>query len=119
MLEARRLLAADGTFDESWERPRVTAEVDRAFYPVGVGRQLAATWAEADRTLELQQLDLPALVIHGTEDPLIDVSGGRATAAAIPGARLIEIAGMGHDIAPWTWPIVLPAITALIHGRPG
>ncbi len=112
-LEVRRLLAADGTFDESWERPRVTAEVGRSFDPAGAGRQLAAILAERDRTAALAALRLPALVVHGTADPLVAVSGGRATAAAIPSARYLEIGGLGHDLPPWTWPLVLPAIAQL------
>ncbi len=114
-LAARRLLAAEGTFDEAWERSRVTAEVARSFDPAGVGRQLAAIWAETDRTPALSTVRIPALVIHGAADPLIGVSGGRATAAAIPDARYLEIAGLGHDLPPWTWPVVIPALAQHVH----
>ena len=80
-----------------------------------MGRQLAAVWAEGDRTHALGAVDVPTLVIHGTADPLVDVTGGRATAAAVPGARLVEIAGMGHDLAPWSWPLAAPVLVQHLH----
>lgn len=76
----------------------------------GAGRQLAAIIAERDRTADLHTLDMPALVIHGTRDRVILPSGGRATAAAIPDAELLEIEGMGHDLPRWTWPAVVDGI---------
>jgi pimeloyl-ACP methyl ester carboxylesterase len=66
--------------------------------------------AENDRTEGLFGLDMPALVIHGTRDFIVKPDGGRATAEAIPGAELLEIEGMGHDLARWTWPHVLDGI---------
>ena len=57
-------------------------------------------------------LRMPALVIHGTDDPLIPVTGGRDTAAAIPGAELVEIGGMGHDLPPGAWPQLVDAISS-------
>ena len=77
-----------------------------------MGRQLAAAVASGDRSAELARLDLPALVIHGEQDPLIDVSGGRATAAAIPGAKLTVIEGMGHDLPRELWPRFVEQIVA-------
>jgi pimeloyl-ACP methyl ester carboxylesterase len=76
----------------------------------GSGRQLAAILAERDRTADLRALRLPALVVHGLHDKVVLPSGGRATAAAIPGAELLEIPDMGHDLARWTWPAVLDGI---------
>ncbi|MDQ3759770.1 MAG: alpha/beta fold hydrolase [Actinomycetota bacterium] len=76
----------------------------------GAGRQLAAILSERDRTEGLRGLDLPALVIHGLRDRVVSPSGGRATAAAIPGSELLEIEGMGHDLARWTWPQVIDGI---------
>lgn len=76
----------------------------------GAGRQLAAILSERDRTSGLSALDMPALVIHGLRDKIVLPSGGRATVAAIPGAELLEIPGMGHDLARWTWPQVLDGI---------
>ena len=71
---------------------------DRSHDPVGVARQAIATVATGDRTEQLRGLTLPTLVIHGLADRMVDVSGGRATAEAIPGAELILIEGLGHDL---------------------
>lgn len=59
--------------------------------------------ASGDRTAQLAKLDLPALVVHGLADKLVDPSGGRATAQAIPGAELMLIEGMGHDLPRAVW----------------
>lgn len=77
----------------------------------GGGRQLAACVAERDRTPDLRRLPMAALVLHGVADQVILPSGGRATAAAIPGAELVEIPGMGHDLPRWVWPTLIDAIT--------
>jgi pimeloyl-ACP methyl ester carboxylesterase len=90
--------------DEEALRARAAAVYDRGIHPDGTARQLVAILASGDRTEALRRLDLPTVVIHGTEDPLIDVSGGEATAAAIPGARLELIPGMGHDLPRQLWP---------------
>jgi pimeloyl-ACP methyl ester carboxylesterase len=79
--------------------------------PDGSGRQLAACVGERDRTADLRGLTMPALVFHGTRDRVIVPSGGRATAAAIPGAELVEIEGMGHDLPRWVWPELIAAIS--------
>jgi pimeloyl-ACP methyl ester carboxylesterase len=76
----------------------------------GAGRQLAAILAERDRTTDLGALRMPALVVHGLHDRVVLPSGGRATAAAIPGSELLELPDMGHDLARWTWPAVLDGI---------
>jgi pimeloyl-ACP methyl ester carboxylesterase len=98
--------------DEERLRERARRSFDRGYNPAGTGRQLAAIIASGDRTPDLTRLSLPALVIHGEEDPLIDLSGGRATAAAIPGARLILIPGMGHDLPRQLWPSFVEEIVA-------
>jgi pimeloyl-ACP methyl ester carboxylesterase len=90
--------------DEEALRARAAAVYDRGIHPDGTARQLVAILASGDRTEALRRLDLPTVVIHGTEDPLIDVSGGEATAAAIPDARLELIPGMGHDLPRQLWP---------------
>ncbi len=66
----------------------------------GVARQMNAIFSSGDRTAELSRITAPTLVIHGDRDRIVHPSGGRATADAIPGARHVTIAGMGHDIAP-------------------
>jgi pimeloyl-ACP methyl ester carboxylesterase len=73
---------------------------DRSFDPIGIARQAIATVASGDRTERLRHLDVPTLVIHGLADNMCDVSGGRATAEAIPGSELVLMEGMGHDLAP-------------------
>jgi len=83
-------------------------ELDRA----GAGRQLAAIIASGDRTAELRDITAPTLVIHGSVDPLISPSGGRATARAIPGAKLMTIEGMGHDLPRVLWPRLIDAFAA-------
>ena len=67
-------------------------------------KSVAAIIASPDRTEGLRSVTVPSLVIHSTDDPLVNISGGEATAAAIPGATWLEIPGMGHDIPPGAWP---------------
>ncbi|MBV8758599.1 MAG: alpha/beta hydrolase [Deltaproteobacteria bacterium] len=86
---------------------------DRGLDPASFMRQGVAVLASGDRTPSLRTLDVPALVIHGKADKLVDISGGRATAAAIPGAKLVEIEGMGHDLPRAVWPRVIDEIAAL------
>lgn len=93
-------------------RARVEAAYDRAFNPAGVLRQFAAVVTAEDRTEALRGVTVPTLVIHGQDDPLIDADGGKATAAAIPGALLELIPGMGHDLPPQLWPRLVAAIAA-------
>jgi pimeloyl-ACP methyl ester carboxylesterase len=83
--------------DEPRFRELVGRAYDRSFHPPGVARQLHAINCSGDRSKALRRLDLPAVVIHGASDPLVRPIGGRATARAIPGARLRMIEGMGHD----------------------
>lgn len=83
---------------------------DRDHDPAGPGRQLAAIIASGNRTAELHRITAPTLVIHGSADPLVAPSGGRATARAIPGARFLSIEGMGHDLPRAAWPQLIDAI---------
>jgi pimeloyl-ACP methyl ester carboxylesterase len=83
---------------------------DRGINPAGSSRQLAAIIASGDRTSLLRRITAPTLVIHGTKDKLVPTSGGRATARAIPAARLLLIEGMAHDIPRGAWPRMLDAI---------
>jgi pimeloyl-ACP methyl ester carboxylesterase len=89
--------------DDDAIRARAAAAYDRCFCPAGVGRQMQAVMRDGSRADQLAGLDLPALVLHGSRDTLIDPSGGRRTAALIPGARYVEIEGMGHDYPPPVW----------------
>ena len=89
--------------DDDAIRARAAAAYDRCFYPEGIGRQMKAVAHDGSRSEQLAELDLPVLVIHGSRDTLIDPSGGRRTAEVIPGARYVEIVGMGHDYPPPVW----------------
>lgn len=106
-IEYSRIAWAD-YFDEDRARETAVRNLDRVVYPQGTGRQLAAILASGDRTADLRTIEAPTLVIHGEKDPLVDVSGGEATAAAIPGADLWVVPGMGHDLPPELY----PALTA-------
>ena len=79
-------------------RDRIARDFHRSFYPQGAARQLAAIIDDGDRRARLKRIGAPSLVIHGIDDPLIPVEGGRDTAANIRGAKLHEIKGMGHDL---------------------
>jgi pimeloyl-ACP methyl ester carboxylesterase len=96
--------------DEGRVRELAGATYDRDHNPAGTARQLTAVLASGSRTAALRELDLPAVVIHGEADPLLPVRGGRATANAIPGAELITIPGMGHDLPKELWPTYVDAI---------
>ena len=91
-------------------RALIGASFDRMHYPIGFMRQLAGVVASPDRTEALGSVRAPTLVIHGEDDPLIEVSGGEATAKAIPDAKLLKIPGMGHDLPVQLWPQLVEAI---------
>lgn len=93
-----------------WER--AAAAYDRSYCPEGTARQLAAVLASPDRTQGLHGVGLPFLVLHGEADPLVTLSGGQATAEAVPGAKLITYPGMGHDLPEALWNDLTDAITA-------
>ena len=93
-------------------RERAVAEHARAFNPTGSARQMAAIRADGDRTERLGRLKIPAVVLHGADDPLVRPVGGEATAKAIPGAELRVIPGMGHDLPPALYDIFVDAILA-------
>ncbi|WP_028066377.1 alpha/beta fold hydrolase [Solirubrobacter soli] len=93
-------------------REIATLSYDRGHDAQGSQRQLAAIVADRDRSADLRKLTIPATAIHGAEDKLVRPSGGRATARAIPGARLVEIKGMGHGLPRGAWPLIIDAIAA-------
>ena len=96
--------------DVAWRRAKFERLYDHGVHPRGSGRQLMAILASGDRTARLAAISVPTMVVHGDADSLIDVSGGRATAAAIAGAELMIVPGMGHELPPAVWPVVVPAI---------
>lgn len=111
-LDTARLLAGGHPIDEERAREFAAAGIDRAYHPAGMRRQLAASATAPSRRAELARLRVPALVIHGVDDPLVPLENGRRTAAAIPGARLLEVEGMGHNLPPSKWPEIVQAIAA-------
>ena len=100
MVRAARVIGSPAyPVDEDQAAVRAGRAYDRSYDPIGTARQAVATVASGDRTERLRGLKVPALVIHGLADRMVDVSGGRATAEAIPGAELLLIEGLGHDFA--------------------
>jgi pimeloyl-ACP methyl ester carboxylesterase len=110
----RKVLHGPGDpFDEAAETRRVERAHKRSYYPVGTGRQLVAILAAESRVERLGGVNVPTLIIHGIDDVLVPVENGRRVAAAVPGARLIEFEGMGHNLPERVWPQVLDAIEEL------
>jgi pimeloyl-ACP methyl ester carboxylesterase len=104
------VVASRKYFDPVAARQRAGEAFDRSFTPDGFGRQIAAIFASGDRSAALANVTVPMLVIHGLDDTLIAPSGGRRTAELVPGAHLLEVADMGHDLPPQLWPLVVSAI---------
>ncbi|MGY2084607.1 alpha/beta fold hydrolase [Blastococcus sp. SYSU DS0539] len=116
VVDTYRVIGSPGfEFDEAAVRERAGLSFDRAHDPAGVARQLAAILTAHDRTADLSRVAVPTLVIHGEQDALVAVSGGRATAAAVPGAELLVVDGMGHDLPREVWPQLVDRITALVQ----
>ena len=109
----QKLLGPADPFDESYERARIAQAVDRAYNPAGFVRQLQAIAAAQGRLARLSSLRIPTLVVHGDADILVPVENGRNVAAVVPGARLVEVEGMGHDLPKRVWPLVADEIAAL------
>lgn len=101
-------------FDEAGVRERAERSYERGFNPAGTVRQLVAILASGSRTEALRSVDTPALVIHGKDDPLVPLAAGQDTAAAIPGAELLAIDGMGHDMPRALWPRLVEAIGTVV-----
>jgi hypothetical protein len=102
-------------FDRDRVRDMVARSYDRGRDPASPGRQLGAIIASGDRTSQLRTIRTPTLVIHGSNDKMVAKSGGAATARAIPGARLMIVEGMGHDLPEAAWPQLVEAIAG--HAR--
>jgi pimeloyl-ACP methyl ester carboxylesterase len=113
MWAKQKLMGPDDPFDRDYEERRIVAALDRAYHPAGFMRQLQAIMAAQGRLARLAKLRVPTLVIHGDADILVPVDNGRNVADAIPGARLLEIKGMGHDLPRRVWPQVVEAIAEL------
>jgi pimeloyl-ACP methyl ester carboxylesterase len=106
------------TFDAEQFRELAEKSIARSFRPDGTSRQLAAIIASPDRTDRLSRLRVPTLVIHGMLDPLVQPSGGIATARAIPGAKLVMYNDMAHDLPPTRWSEIADEIAAIVARAP-
>jgi pimeloyl-ACP methyl ester carboxylesterase len=112
-LSTFRLIGSPGfPFEEEELRRVAQLSYERGYNPAGTARQLAAILAAGDRVDELRRITAPTVVIHGTRDRLVRPSGGRETVKAIPGSRLVEIEGMGHDLPPGAWNRIIDAIVS-------
>jgi pimeloyl-ACP methyl ester carboxylesterase len=110
-VSTRRLIFGNGMpFDEERARRKAERAVDRCFHPAGALRQVAAIVAAPDRTGALGKLTMPTLIIHGENDPLVPPANGLQTKAAMPGARLIMVPGMGHALPEHVWDELVDAI---------
>jgi pimeloyl-ACP methyl ester carboxylesterase len=99
--------------DAARRRAAALEDYRRGYYPPGVARHTAAIAASGDRRPLLKTIAVPTVVIHGLDDPLVRVEGGRDTAANIPGAELIEVSGMGHDVPDALVPLIVDAISTV------
>jgi pimeloyl-ACP methyl ester carboxylesterase len=102
--------------DEALLRRLAARSFDRGYHPAGMKRQLIAIWASPGRRAALASLKIPTVVFHGDADPLLPVENGVDTARAIPGARLIRVPGMGHDLPREIWRQLIDAIVS-VAGR--
>lgn len=114
MVRLFKMLAGPGfPPDEVWTHKIMGDAYDRCFYPQGMARQFAAILTQVNRRPALASVRVPTLVIHGTKDPLVPVEAGKDTANAIPGAKLMLVDGMGHDLPHGgAWPRIVEAIAA-------
>jgi pimeloyl-ACP methyl ester carboxylesterase len=98
-------------------RAFVEKNVDRRYYPEGVGRQYVSVIASGDRVELLKTIKVPTLVMHGEDDPLLPVDGGRDVAKLVPGAEIETIAGWGHDFPPQLVPRLVERVAAFCKGK--
>ncbi|WGM37446.1 alpha/beta hydrolase [Caulobacter sp. NIBR1757] len=112
-LKTAHIVGSPGHVDEAALRERMAADVQRSYYPAGFMRQYAAVLASPDRRPKLKGVKAPTVVIHGDADTLVNVAGAHDTAENIPGAELLIIPGMGHDVPPVFWGQIVEAIEAV------
>lgn len=110
-----RTISSPDHFDEERARQRAKREVVRGINPKAVPHQLLAVFASGSRAEALARLDVPTLVIHGLQDQLVNPSGGERTAELVPGAELLLIEDMAHDLPEVHVPAVVSRVTALTH----
>jgi pimeloyl-ACP methyl ester carboxylesterase len=105
-----RTVGSKRLFDEEYVRESAAASWDRGVNVAGTGRQLSAITADGNRSKRLARVTAPTVVIHGKDDKLVAPSGGKATAKAIKGAKLLMLDDMGHDLPRPVWPKIIDAI---------
>lgn len=113
-LRVAEIIGSPGLVDEAAVADKAGRAWDRCAYPQGTAHQLLAITASPDRTPALGEVAVPTLVLHGDVDPLVTLSGGEATAKAIPGATLHVVEGMGHDLPHQHWDELVDEVCALI-----
>lgn len=112
-VRVRQLWSTTEHFDPEWTRAYFRRAAERGEAPGASGRQMAAVLSASDREPQLQELQVPTLVLHGTADPLIAPSGGERLAEVIPDAELVLLDGMAHDLPPHYWAPIIEAVTQL------
>ncbi|MEK3904594.1 alpha/beta fold hydrolase [Paenibacillus sp. FSL R7-0179] len=115
MAFAKRIAGTGYPFEEAAYRALIAEEVRRAYDPGSVGRQIAAIAVSGDRRPLLAAIQVPALVIHGMDDPLFVPACGEDTASSIPGAKLMLVEGMGHDLPHQLYQQIIDAIERAAH----
>jgi pimeloyl-ACP methyl ester carboxylesterase len=111
-VELQKVVTA-GDWDESAVRALTARAYDRCHHPAGIVRQLAAMLVEPSRVDELRKVSIPALVVHGQQDPMVPVEGGHDTHVCLAGSELLVLDGMGHELPRAHWPRIVDAITRL------
>ena len=113
-LAGARVIGSPGyPFEEAEVSERILSDVKRAYNPTGFSRQIAAVAATGDRREKLKHITVPTLVIHGADDPLAPLAGGHDTAESIPGADILVVPGMGHDLPPALFDTMIDAIVSV------
>jgi pimeloyl-ACP methyl ester carboxylesterase len=117
-VEVSRVISSPDHFDEDRARALAARSYDRDPDVTGTPRQLLAIAASGSRADGLAGLDVPTLVVHGAQDRLVNPTGGRRTAELVPGADLLVIDDMAHDLPPAHWARLIEAVTALAGSVP-
>ena len=112
MVKRDSLIHGTFTYDEDQGRDYRTKEYDRSYYPEGIARQLAAMAVPGNIKPKISAIQVPTLVIHGTEDPFNAIEAGKEIATAIPGAELLVLDGMGHSFPREVIPHIINALVA-------
>lgn len=110
---ALQKVVAAGDWDEAAVRELTARAYDRCHHPAGIVRQLAAMLVEPSRVDEIRKVSIPALVVHGKEDPMVPVEGGHDTHECLAGSELLILERMGHELPRAHWPRIVDAISAL------